>query len=130
MRIRHQNAPQAGFSLLELMVAVSLLSLVVIPLLLSQGDAMRNAAKLEERALAAMVAENVLLEAITLEKAAKIKSRGTRKQGTLDFAYRVKRQNEKRADADIELVKVTVNITRRGKSKTLASLTGYQRLQK
>ena len=62
---------QAGFSLLELMVAVSLLSLVVIPLLLSQGDAMRNAARLEERVLAAMVAENLLNEATALEAKSK-----------------------------------------------------------
>lgn len=118
---------QAGFSLLELMVAVSLLSLVVIPLLLSQGDAMRNAARLEERVLAAMVAENLLNEATALEAKSKKAERGTRTQGTLQFAYRIKRQVERRDDAAFELIKVTVNITRQGKDKTLASLVGYQR---
>lgn len=118
---------QAGFSLLELMVAVSLLSLVVIPLLLSQGDAMRNAARLEERVLAAMVAENLLNEATALEAKSKKAERGTRTQGTLQFAYRIKRQVERRDDAAFELIKVTVDITRQGKDKTLASLVGYQR---
>lgn len=118
---------QAGFSLLELMVAVSLLSLVVIPLLLSQGDAMRNAARLEERVLAAMVAENLLNEATALEAKSKKAERGTRTQGTLHFAYRIKRQVERRDDAAFELIKVTVDITRQGKDKTLASLVGYQR---
>lgn len=118
---------QAGFSLLELMVAVSLLSLVVIPLLLSQGDAMRNAARLEERVLAAMVAENLLNEATALEAKSKKAERGTRTQGTLQFAYRIKRQVERREDAAFELIKVTVDITRQGKDKTLASLVGYQR---
>ena len=118
---------QAGFSLLELMVAVSLLSLVVIPLLLSQGDAMRNAARLEERVLAAMVAENLLNEATALEAKNKKAERGTRTQGTLQFAYRIKRQVERRDDAAFELIKVTVDITRQGKDKTLASLVGYQR---
>lgn len=118
---------QAGFSLLELMVAVSLLSLVVIPLLLSQGDAMRNAARLEERVLAAMVAENLLNEATALEAKSKKAERGTRTQGTLQFAYRIKRQLERRDDAAFELIKVTVDITRQGKDKTLASLVGYQR---
>ena len=118
---------QAGFSLLELMVAVSLLSLVVIPLLLSQGDAMRNAAQLEERVLAAMVAENLLNEATALEAKSKKAERGTRTQGTLQFAYRIKRQLERRDDAAFELIKVTVDITRQGKDKTLASLVGYQR---
>ena len=118
---------QAGFSLLELMVAASLLSLVVIPLLLSQGDAMRNAARLEERVLAAMVAENLLNEATALEAKSKKAERGTRTQGTLQFAYRIKRQVERRDDAAFELIKVTVDITRQGKDKTLASLVGYQR---
>lgn len=118
---------QAGFSLLELMIAVSLLSLVVIPLLLSQGDAMRNAARLEERVLAAMVAENLLNEATALEAKSKKAERGTRTQGTLQFAYRIKRQVERRDDAAFELIKVTVDITRQGKDKTLASLVGYQR---
>ena len=118
---------QAGFSLLELMVAVSLLSLVVIPLLLSQGDAMRNAARLEERVLAAMVAENLLNEATALEAKSKKAERGTRTQGTLQFAYRIQRQVERRDDAAFELIKVTVDITRQGKDKTLASLVGYQR---
>ena len=118
---------QAGFSLLELMVAVSFLSLVVIPLLLSQGDAMRNAAQLEERVLAAMVAENLLNEATALEAKSKKAERGTRTQGTLQFAYRIKRQLERRDDAAFELIKVTVDITRQGKDKTLASLVGYQR---
>lgn len=118
---------QAGFSLLELMVAVSLLSLVVIPFLLSQGDAMRNAARLEERVLAAMVAENLLNEATALEAKSKKAERGTRTQGTLQFAYRIKRQVERREDAAFELIKVTVDITRQGKDKTLASLVGYQR---
>ena len=118
---------QAGFSLLELMVAVSLLSLVVIPLLLSQGDAMRNAARLEERVLAAMVAENLLNEATALEAKSKKAERGTRTQGALQFAYRIKRQVERRDDAAFELIKVTVDITRQGKDKTLASLVGYQR---
>ena len=118
---------QAGFSLLELMVAVSLLSLVVIPLLLSQGDAMRNAARLEERVLAAMVAENLLNEATALEAKSKKAERGTRTQGTLQFAYRIKRQVQRRDDTAFELIKVTVDITRQGKDKTLASLVGYQR---
>ena len=118
---------QAGFSLLELMVAVSLLSLVVIPLLLSQGDAMRNAARLEERVLAAMVAENLLNEATALEAKSKKAERGTRMQGTLQFAYRIKRQVQRRDDTAFELIKVTVDITRQGKDKTLASLVGYQR---
>ena len=110
------------------MVAVSLLSLVVIPLLLSQGDAMRNAARLEERVLAAMVAENLLNEATALEAKNKKAERGTRTQkGTLQFAYRIKRQVERRNDAAFELIKVTVDITRQGKDKTLASLVGYQR---
>ena len=127
---KRQFNAQAGFSLLELMVAVSLLSLVVIPLLLSQGDAMRNAARLEERVLAGMVAENLLNEATAFETETKGTKRGTQKQGALDFSYRIRRQLERRNGADTELVKITVNVARRGKSGTLATLVGFQRAQK
>ena len=86
---------------------------------------MRNAARLEERVLAAMVAENLLNEATALE--AKSKKRARHAHARNQFAYRIKRQVERRDDAAFELIKVTVDITRQGKDKTLASLVGYQR---
>lgn len=111
---------QQGFSLLELMVAVSLLSLAVIPLLVNQGNAMQNAARLQERALAAMVAENVINE-ITAQKDLTKKRRGKQMQGGISFTYRIKSDSDARTD----LTRLTVEVKRRGARAVLASLTGY-----
>ncbi len=116
---------QRGFSLLELMVAVSLLSLAVIPLLVNQGNAMQNAARLEERALAAMVAENVINE-LTAQQTLSKKRRGKQTQGGIRFTYRVKTDTDRRTD----LTRLTVEVKRRGQSAVLASLTGYSEAQK
>lgn len=47
-----------GFSLIELLVAVALLSLVAVTLIQSQSGATKNTAVLQEKALAMVVAEN------------------------------------------------------------------------
>lgn len=50
-----------GFSLLELLVALAILSLAAIPLMAGQSDSLKQAAKLQEKTLAQMVAENVVV---------------------------------------------------------------------
>lgn len=111
---------ERGFSLLELMVAVSLLSLAVIPLLVNQGNALQNATRLEERALAALVAENVVNE-LTAHKRLPTKTKGRQRQGGMRFTYRVKTETDKRS----ELTKFTVHVKRRGNRAVLASLIGF-----
>ena len=49
---------QAGFSLLELLVALAIFGMAVVGLLNLSGESTRTAVILEERALAAVVAEN------------------------------------------------------------------------
>ena len=58
MKIEHLLHPDDGFSLIELLVAVALLSLVAVTLLQSQSGATKNTAVLQEKALALVVAEN------------------------------------------------------------------------
>lgn len=55
---------QAGFSLVETVAAMGILSLAAIPLLQITTDANRNAAHLETRLLARTVAENELARAM------------------------------------------------------------------
>ncbi|CAE6714988.1 hypothetical protein XA1314C_07710 [Xanthomonas arboricola] len=60
----------AGFSLLELMVALAIFGMAVVGLLNLSGESTRTAVVLEERALAAVVAENQAIEAMLAPTAA------------------------------------------------------------
>lgn len=51
-----------GFSLLELLVAIAILSMVVIPMLGTQTSSLKNTNYLNDRFLAQIVAENALTE--------------------------------------------------------------------
>ncbi len=57
---RARPARQSGFSLVETVAAMGILSIAAIPLLQISTDATRNASRLETRLLARTVAENVL----------------------------------------------------------------------
>lgn len=57
----HLLRQEDGFSLLELLVALAILSLAAIPLMAGQSDSLKQAAKLQEKTLAQMVAENVVV---------------------------------------------------------------------
>ncbi|AKU49666.1 type II secretion system minor pseudopilin GspI [Xanthomonas arboricola] len=62
----------AGFSLLELMVALAIFGMAVVGLLNLSGESTRTAAVLEERALAAVVAENQAIDAMLAPTAAAV----------------------------------------------------------
>ena len=51
-----------GFSLLELLVAIAILSLAVLPMVASQSTAVRSSSILSEKGYAKIVAENVMTE--------------------------------------------------------------------
>ena len=54
--------PHAGFTLLEMLIAVAVFALVVLALLNLVGESTRTAAVVEERVLAAIVAGNRAVE--------------------------------------------------------------------
>lgn len=56
-----------GFSLVEMLVALAVFSLAVLGLLDLAGESTRTAVAIEERVLAAVVADNVAVEAATLD---------------------------------------------------------------
>lgn len=62
MRARRSHA---GFSLLEMLVALAVMALVVLALLNLAGESTRTAVLVEERVLAGIVAENRAVEAAT-----------------------------------------------------------------
>ena len=53
-----------GFSLIEMVVALSVFSLAALALLNLMGEGVRSAVRAETRALGAVVAENVAVEAV------------------------------------------------------------------
>jgi general secretion pathway protein I len=59
-----RRASEAGFTLIELLVALAVFSLAVLALLNLAGENTRTAQIVETRTLAAMVAENIAIEAV------------------------------------------------------------------
>lgn len=63
-RHRQQAQPprmRSGFTLVEVLVALTVLSIAVVALLKVQGESARSVTYLEEKAIAQVVAENVLV---------------------------------------------------------------------
>lgn len=68
MRCRaDRHVSDAGFSLVEMVVALAVFSLAVLGLLNLAGENTRTAIVIEERVLAGVVADNRAVEAMTLE---------------------------------------------------------------
>ena len=112
---------QRGFSLLELMVAVALLSLALIPLLVNQGTSGNNALYMHEKTLAFLVADNLVLESVASERAGSGTKTGTTRQGGIAFKW----QREISALPDTALSAVTVKVFHRETDRKLAELTGF-----
>ncbi|MEM9809647.1 MAG: type II secretion system minor pseudopilin GspI [Pseudomonadota bacterium] len=115
---------QRGLTLIEVLVALAVLSLVAGSLLILMGQQVRQATIIEERMLARIVAENALSSYI----AARQIGADTDPQGEEDidgrvFSFRIRRQ-----DAPIEeyeTVVVEVRLSRDG--QVIASLETLQR---
>lgn len=60
--MKHLLSQDDGFSLLELLVAIAILSLAIIPMVGSQSTAIRSTSKLSEKGYAQIVAENIMTE--------------------------------------------------------------------
>ena len=65
-RAHTRASRERGFTLVELLVALAVFSLMVLALLNLAGESVRTAIALEERALAATVAENQAVQAALL----------------------------------------------------------------
>jgi len=119
--MRHGGNPQHGFSLLELMMAVALLSLALIPLLVNQGSSGNNAAILHERTLAFLVADNEVLEAVAKERIRNGSKTKTVIQGGIKF--RVQRDISDVPDSKLSVV--SVKVFPFNGERQLAELTGF-----
>lgn len=97
----------SGFSLIEMLVALAVFSLVVLGLLNLAGENTRTAVVIEERVLAGVVAENRAVEAMISEPAALLaQASGTEVAG--DRTWRWKRQTSRTDNAAIARIEITV----------------------
>ncbi len=64
-RARRRDAGEAGFTLIEMLVALAIFSLAALALLRLGGATASNSARLTEQALAQMVARNLAVEVLT-----------------------------------------------------------------
>jgi general secretion pathway protein I len=62
---RSDSPGQAGFTLIEMLVALAIFSLAALALLRLQGATVSTTAQLQDQALAQMVARNIAVEALT-----------------------------------------------------------------
>ena len=115
-----------GFSLLELLVAVAVLSLAAVTLLEHQGSAARLTGQVQEQALASIVAENRLALLTAQEETPAVGSRSGRED---QFGVSYRWSEVVRVVPGAELVSMDVTVTADGSDAPLAHLTGFRRAE-
>ncbi|MCP5380955.1 MAG: type II secretion system minor pseudopilin GspI [Kordiimonadaceae bacterium] len=117
---------QDGFSLLELLVAIAILSLAVIPMMATQSTAIRSSSHLNEKEIARFVAENALTELSISEIPPEPGMRqGTENQAGFDYTWqavisRIPNQ---------PLMTIMLSVNREGSTDTLYRLNGFRKVK-
>lgn len=123
---RLSRLSDGGFSLVELLVAVAILSLAAVTLLESQTQAIGLTSAIQQRGLASIVAENRLNLALGLaEPPAPGTQTGTDQQMGVAFAWR----ETVRPVPGGNLLIVDVTVTADSGTQELARLTGFRKGQ-
>ncbi|MBB3824721.1 type II secretion system minor pseudopilin GspI [Xanthomonas arboricola] len=120
MRPLAEPRASGGFSLLELMVALAIFGMAVVGLLNLSGESTRTAVVLEERALAAVVAENQAIEAM-LVPAAAVRAPANGQAVLGDRRWEWQRQSMPAGAAG--LLRIEVRVRAAGQAQEVASLS-------
>ena len=117
------NAKRRGFTLVEVLVALAIVSIALMSALRAAGQGTNNAGELRSRLLAGWVAENRLAEHRALAQWLPLGiQRGTAQEGGLDFAWR----EEVIATPNAAFRRVDVRVFATGEeSHSLAHLAGF-----
>ncbi len=124
LRTRKPTNNDAGFTLIEVMVALAIFSIAVVALITAQNENIRTITILEERAIAEIAAENILVETITSPTNIAVGFTS----GQLSFAGREfdwRRQIIETTSPNIH--RVTVNIYIRNGEQALQSFTALRK---
>ncbi len=113
---------QAGFSLIEVLVALAVIGIAVGALLTVQSESARTMTALEQRHLAQIVAENRMVE----QRLGPPPPVGTT-EGTMRLADRQWRwRMQVRRTAEAELNRIELSVTAAEADQVLARLTGFR----
>lgn len=120
---RHISRSDAGFSLLELLVAVAVLSLAAVTMIENQAGSARMTTRVQTQALAAIVAENRLTLLKTQVEAPRAGSKtGTDEQLGVEFHW----QEEVRVISGSDMLALNVLVSAVGTDAPAATLTGFR----
>jgi general secretion pathway protein I len=98
---------EAGFTLIELMVALAVFSLVALTLLKLQGTVVRNSGEIAARATGQIVAHNLAVELLTDPRAPSLgREQGTTENGGQSWRW----VRVTKATADPSLVRIDLSV--------------------
>lgn len=121
-----QTTSDEGFSLIELLVAVSILALAAVSLLESQTQAISITSQLEQQSLASIVAENRLNLALGLiEEPVPGTRSGSENQMGMEFRWQ--ETVRPAPGGDLTIIEVTVSTVDR-QGLQLANLVGFRKV--
>jgi len=116
---------QAGFSLIEMLVALAVFALAVLGLLNLAGESTRTAVAIEERVLAAVVADNVAVEAATLDvRDLADEASGSEEAGGRDWRW----TRRSSPTADPSLLRVDIRVSPPGEERVAAEVALFRSL--
>ena len=123
MAIWRRNNKRAGFTLVEVLVALAIIAIALMAALRAAGQGTSNVGELRSRLLAGWVAENLLAEHRARRDWLPLGiQRGTGRQGGMDFAWR----EEVIATPNPSFRRVDVRVFASGEeSHSLAHLAGF-----
>lgn len=122
------NRLQAGFTLLEVMVALAIVAIALGSMIRATGEASVNEAYLQEKTLANWVAINRMAE---LRIQGLVPSPGSRQTGASEMAD-IEWQWRQTAIAtpDPNVIRIEITVGKDGEEEGLAALTGFLGIQK
>ena len=115
----------AGFSLIEMLVALLVFALAVLALLNLAGESTRTAVAIEERVLAAIVADGVAVEAAVVD----VRELAPDAEGHEDAGGRAWRWTRSTAaTADPNLLRIDIRVSPPGESRVAAEVSLFRSL--
>ena len=114
---------EGGFSLIEMLVALAVFALAVLGLLNLAGESTRTAVAIEERVLAAVVADNVAVDVAILDaRLLGVDAEGSETLGGREWRWR----RVASATADASLLRVDITVMPPGEERVAAELALFR----